>query len=90
MDSTRAELLGAYAVLHKVRQWGGTVRIWVDNGNVVRGLEKMLRIERADAVWAVAEDWSFDPQEVESSWRVQLGVGANGGLWGAMGLLLDE
>ena len=27
MDSTRAELLGAYAVLHKVRQWRGTVRI---------------------------------------------------------------
>jgi hypothetical protein len=40
MDSTRAELLGAYmyAILHEVRQWGGTVRIWVDNDNVVRGL----------------------------------------------------
>ena len=27
MDSTRAELVGAYAVLHKVRQWRGTIRI---------------------------------------------------------------
>ena len=62
VDSTRAELLGAYAVLHNVimRQWGGTVRIWVDNDNVVRGLEKRLRIKRADAVWAVAENWSAD------------------------------
>ena len=36
MDSTRVEALGAYAVLHKVQQWQGTVGIWVDNGNVVR------------------------------------------------------
>ena len=28
MDSTKAELVGAYAVLHKVRQWRGTLRIW--------------------------------------------------------------
>ena len=28
----------------------------VDNDNVVRGLEKRLGIERADAVWAVAEN----------------------------------
>ena len=92
MDSTtcRAELLGAYAVLRKVRQWEGTVRIWVDNDNVVRGLEKRLGIERADAMWAVAENWSADSQEVESSWRVQLGVGADGDLWGAMDLLLDR
>ena len=33
MGSTRAELMGAYAVLHKVRQWKGTVGIWVDNDN---------------------------------------------------------
>ena len=26
MDSTRAELLDVYAVLHKVRQWQGTVK----------------------------------------------------------------
>ena len=54
MDSTRAELMGAYAVLHRARQWKGVVRLWVDNANVVRGLEKRLGIERADAVWAVA------------------------------------
>ena len=42
MDSIRAELLGAYAVMHIVRQWKGTMRIWVDNDNVVRGLEKRL------------------------------------------------
>ena len=82
--------MGAYAVLRKVRQWEGTVRIWVDNDNVVRGLEKRLGIERADAMWAVAENWSADSQEVESSWRVQLGVGADGDLWGAMDLLLDR
>ena len=40
MDSTRAELLGAYAVLNKVKEWEGTMRIWVDNDNVVRGLEE--------------------------------------------------
>ena len=45
MDSTRAELLGAYAVMHKGRQWQGTVRVWVDNDNVVRGLEKRLERE---------------------------------------------
>ena len=44
MDSTRAELLGAYAVLHKVRQCEGTLRIWVDNDNVVRGLETHLSL----------------------------------------------
>ena len=44
--------------------------IWIDNANVVRGLEKRLGIERADAVWAVAENWSADSHEVESSWRV--------------------
>ena len=56
MDSTRAELLGAYAVMHKVRKWQGTVRIWVDSDNVVRGLKKRLGIESPNAVWAVAED----------------------------------
>ena len=90
MDSTRAELLGAYAVLHKVRQWEGTVRIWVDNDNVVRGLEKRLGIERADAVWAVAENWAADSEELEPSWRVQLGVGSDGDLWEAMDLLLER
>ena len=40
LDSTKAELMGAYAVLHKVRNWEGTVRIWVDNDNVVIGLER--------------------------------------------------
>ena len=90
MDSTRAELLGAYAVLHKVRQWKGTVRVWVDNDNVVRGLEKRLGIERADAVWAVAENWSADSEEMEPSWKVQLGVGSDGDLWEAMDLLLER
>ena len=56
MNSTRVELVGDYVVLYKVRQWRGTIRIWVDNDNVVRGLEKRLGIERADAVWAVAEN----------------------------------
>ena len=33
-----------------VREWEGTVWIWVDNDNVVRGLEKRLGIEKAGAV----------------------------------------
>ena len=47
-------------------------------------------IERADAVWPVAENWTADSQELEPSWRVQLGVGADGGLWEAMDLLLER
>ena len=49
-----------------------TMRTWVDNDNVVRGLEKRLGIERADAVcmWSVAENWAADSQELEPSWRV--------------------
>ena len=90
MDSTRAELLGAYAVLHKVRQWEGTVRIWVDNDNVVRGLEKRLGIERVDAIWTVAENWAADSEELEPNWRVQLGVGSDGDMWKAMDLLLER
>ena len=92
MGSTGAELLGAYSVLHKdlgEAVEGHAVRIWVDNDNVVRGLEKRLGIERADAVWAVAENWPADSHELEPSWRFQLGVGANGDLWGAMDLLLE-
>ena len=67
VDSTRAELMGAYAVLRKVRQWEGTVMIWVDNDNVVRDLEKRLGIERTDAIWAVAENWAADSEELEPS-----------------------
>ena len=84
MDSTRAELVGAYAVLHKVRQWRGTMRIWVGNDNVVRGLGERLGIERADAVWAVAENWVGGSQEVEPiggcSWVWVLMV-TYGGQW---------
>ena len=47
-------------------------------------------IERADAVWAVAADWTADLQEMEPSWRVQLGVGADGDLWEVMDLLLER
>ena len=41
-----------------MREWKGTTRIWVGNDNVVRGLEERLGVERADAVWAVADGWS--------------------------------
>ena len=44
----------------------------------MRGLEKRLGIERADAVWAVAENWSADSQEVESSWRPVEGATVTG------------
>ena len=37
----------------------------------MRGLEKRLGIERTDAVWAVAENWAADSEELEPSWRVQ-------------------
>ena len=57
MDSTRAEPMGAHAVLHTVREWEGTVRIWVDNVNVVRGRETRLGIKRAVAAWTRSEDW---------------------------------
>ena len=57
---------------------------------MVGGLEERLGIERAYAVWAVAENCLSDPQEVESSWRVQLGVGADGDMWEAMDLLLER
>ena len=94
MDSTRAELMGvyAYAVLHKVRKWEGTVRIWVDNNNVVRGLEKRLGIERADAVWArsTSKNWFGSALEEGDSWRVQLGEGSDGDLWEAVDLLLER
>ena len=90
MDSTRAELMGAYAVLHKVREWEGTVRIWVDNDNVVRGPEKRLGIERAGAVWARSDDWSVSALEEGDSWRVQLGEGSDGDLWEAVDLLLER
>ena len=90
MDSTRAELMGTCAVLHKVREWEGTVRIWVDNANVVRRLEKRLGIERADAVWARFEDRSGSASEEGDNWRVQLGVGSDGDLWEAVDLLLER
>ena len=84
-------MLGAYAVLHNVRQLGYIVRIWVDNDNVVRGLEKRLGNERADAVWSVAENWSADSQEVD---QLESATGGgcwwHGDLWGAMDLLLER
>ena len=43
-------------MLHKVRALKGNARLWVDNGNVVRGLEKRLGVARANVVWAEAED----------------------------------
>ena len=89
MDPTRAELMGAYVVLHKVTELRGIVRIWVDNDNVVRGLEKRLGVERADAVWARSEAWAGSTQEGGDSWRVQLGEGSDGDLWEAVDLLLE-
>ena len=38
----------------------------------------------------MVEDWAVDSQELESSWKVQLGVGADGDLWEAMDLLLEQ
>ena len=68
-------------------QWG---YIWVDIDNVARGLEKRLGSEKAGAVWARAADWTAGSQELEPSWRVQLGVGADGDLWEVMDLLLER
>ena len=44
------------------------MRIWVDNDNVVGGLEKRLGIERADAVWARSENWAGNALEKGDSW----------------------
>ena len=44
----------------------------------------------ADAVWAVAENRSADSEEMEPSWKVQLGVGSDGDLWEAMDLMLEK
>ena len=55
MDSTRAELMGAYAILHKTQEWRGVVRLWVDNDNVVKGLERLMGRRGAEAVWEAAE-----------------------------------
>ena len=52
----------------------------MDNDNVVRGLEKKLGIERADAVWTRSEDWAGSAPEEGESWRVQLGEGSDGDL----------
>ena len=90
MDSTRAELMGAYAVLHKVSEWKGTVRIWVNNNNVVKGLEKRLGIERADALWARSENWAGSALEERENWRVQLGEGSDSDLWEAVDRLLER
>ena len=62
----------------------------MDNDNVVRGLEKRLRIRRADAMWAVVENWAADSQELKPGWGAQLGVGADGGLWEVLDLLLER
>ena len=55
----------------------------------MRGLEKRHGIERANAVWAVAENWAAGSEELEPSWRVQPGVGSDGDLWETMKLLLE-
>ena len=66
------------------------MRIWIDNDNVVRGLEKRLGIERADAVWAVSESWAPTADAGSDDWRVQMGESADGDLWEAMELLLER
>ena len=38
----------------------------------------------------MAESWATDSQELEPGWKVQLGVGTDGGLWEAMDLLLER
>ena len=66
------------------------MRIGVDNDNVVRGLEKRLGVERADAVWARSENWAGSALEEGDRWRVQLGEGSDGDLWGVVDLLLER
>ena len=38
----------------------------------------------------MAKDWTADSHQLEPSWRVQLGVGADGDPWEAMDLLLER
>ena len=62
----------------------------MDNDNVVRGLERRLGIERADAVWTEADAWGSNQDADADDWRVQLGAGSDGDLWEAMDLLLER
>ena len=56
------------------------MEIWVDNGNVVRGLGERLGVEVAGAVWAVAEGWFGNALEEGDNLEAQLGEGSGGGL----------
>ena len=47
----------------------------MDNDNVVRMLEKRLRVERADAACGVGEDWTGSSQETVGG---TVGGGADG------------
>ena len=65
--------------------WEGTVRIWVGNDNVVRGLARGLGVEREGAVWARLESWFGSALEEGGSWvggRMVISGGQLTSCWG--------
>ena len=59
--------------------------LWVDNDNVVLGLQGRLGRHGAEAVWEEAENSSEGGGD---AWRVQEGDSTDGDVWEAMELLL--
>jgi hypothetical protein len=56
MDSNRAELYGAIAVIKRTEAWRGSKRLWIDNDNVVRGLQMMLKgADKDQDAWTAAQ-----------------------------------
>ena len=44
MDSNRAELYGALAILEETKEWEGVLRLWIGNSNVGDGLKRLLGV----------------------------------------------
>lgn len=75
MDSNRAELYGAIAVLEETKEWEGTVKLWLDNENVGNGLRRLL------GVVPMADVWSWDRAQAsdgEGARRCRLATAGGG------------
>lgn len=63
MDSNRAELRAALAVMYKVQQWKGRVRLWIDNQNVLAGLKRLAEgLQLADLMDLTEERSEGNPE----------------------------
>lgn len=70
MDSNRAELRAALAVLCKVRAWKGAVTLWIDNENVQRGLERMAEGTQPADIMTQGEEHTNARAE-EGGWGIE-------------------